>query len=204
MRRWIVLCAVLALAACESATGPTGRVAPTAPAAPRLALLSTFAWYDTAFAPLVPAETSFVAVQGQPADFVLRFQGQGDPVLEFKLGSNSLLAYPNGMPIPPGATVKITISKDPNGRILFYFGPSGLTFNPLSPASLTIWYAHDNPDLNGDGVVDATDALLASELGIFKQELLTDPWLSIPSINLTSAESVQAVLLGFTGFSVGD
>ncbi len=204
MRRWIVLSAALALAACDSATRPVSPAGTADLGLLQTQVLSIFARYDTAFAPLVPAETSFVAVQGQPVDFVERFQGQGDPVLEFKLSSSSLLAYPNGMPIAPGDTVRITISKDPQGRILFYFSPSGLTFNPLSPASLTVWYAHDNPDLNGDGVVDATDALLASELGIFEQELLTDPWLSIPSLNLTSAQTVQAWVLGFTGFSVGD
>ncbi len=202
MRRWIVILAALALAACDSATGP---VRPTAsPSLSGSQLLSLFARYDTTFGPLVPAETSFVAVQGQPVDFVERLEGPGDPVLELKLSSSSLLAYPNGLPITAGDTVRITISKDPQGRILFYFSPSGLTFNPLSPASLTIWYTHANPDVNGDGVVNATDALLESEFGIFKQELLTDPWLSIPSINLTSTQSVQAAVLGFTGFSVGD
>ncbi len=202
MRRWIIVLAALALAACDSATGPARPRASADLSGSKV--LSIFARYDTTFAPLVPAETSFVAVQGQPVDFVERFQGQGDPVLEFKLSSSSLLAYPNGMPIAPGDTVRITISKDPQGRILFYFSPSGLTFNPLSPASLTVWYTHANPDVNGDGVVDATDLLLASEFGIFEQELLTDPWLSIPSLNLTSAQTVQAWVLGFTGFSVGD
>ncbi len=202
MRRWIIVRAALALAACDSATGPARPRASADLSGSKV--LSIFARYDTTFAPLVPAETSFVAVQGQPVDFVERFQGQGDPVLEFKLSSSSLLAYPNGMPIAPGDTVRITISKDPQGRILFYFSPSGLTFNPLSPASLTIWYTHANPDVNGDGVVNATDALLASEFGIYEQELLTDPWLSIPSLNLTGGQTVQAWVLGFTGFSVGD
>ncbi len=202
MRRWIVLLTALALAACDSATGPA-RPGATADLT-GTKLLSVFARYDTAFAPLVPAETSFVAVQGQAVDFVERFQGQGDPVLEFKLSPSSLLAYPNGAPIAPGDTVRITISKDPQGRILFYFSPSGLTFNPLAPANLTVWYVHDNPDVNGDGVVNATDALLASEFGLFEQELLTDPWLSIPSLNLTGSQTVTAAILGFTGFSVGD
>ncbi len=202
MRRWMLVLALLALAACDGATGPSRPPAPDLLSGSKL--LSIFAQYDATFAPLVPAETSFVAVQGQAVDFVEQFQGQGDPVLEFKLSSSSLLAYPNGMPIAPGDTVRITISRDPQGRILFSFSPSGLTFNPLSPASLTIWYAHANPDVDGDGIVDATDALLESQFGIFKQELLTDPWLSIPSVNLTGAQTVQAWVLGFTGFSVGD
>ncbi len=202
MRRWIILFAALAVAACDSATRPTR---PTGGAdLSGSTLLSLFARYDTAFAPLVPAETSFVAVQGQAVDFVERFQGQGDPVLEFKLSSSSLLAYPDGTLIAPGDTVRITIDKDPQGRILFHFSPSGLSFNALSPASLTIWYTHANPDVNGDGVVNATDALLEAEFGIYKQELLTDPWLSIPTINLTGSQTVQAAILGFTGFSVGD
>ncbi len=204
MRRWIVLLAALALAACDSATGPAHPAAAPGREALGSNLLSIVARYDTAFAPLVPAETSFVAVQGQPADFLVRFQGQGDPVLEFQLSSSSLLAYPNGLPIGPGQSVKITISKDLQGRILFYFSPSGLTFNPLSPAQLTIWYNHANPDVNGDGVVNATDALLESEFGLYKQELLTDPWLSIPSLNLTGSQAIQASVFGFTGFSVGD
>ncbi len=204
MRRWIVLFATLALAACDSATRPVRPAGAADLGVLQAHILSIFARYDTAFAPLVPAETSFVAVQGQSADLLVRFQGQGDPVLEFKLSSSSLLDYPDGRPIAPGDTVRITISKDPEGRILFQFGPSGLTFNPLSPASLTLWYAHANPDVNGDGVVNATDALLESEFGIFKQELLTDPFVAIASLNLTSVQTVQASVLGFTGFSVGD
>ncbi len=202
MRRWIVLLAALAVAACDSATGPA-RPGATADLL-GTKLLSIFARYDATFAPLVPAETSFVAVQGQPADFVVRFQGQGDPVLEFTLSSGSLLTYPDGTPIAPGDTVRITIDKDAQGRILFRFSPSGLTFNPLSPATLRVWYTHANPDVNGDGVVNATDALLEVQFGIYKQELLTQPWLSIPSLNLTGAQTVTASVLGFTGFSVGD
>lgn len=204
MRRWIVLFAALALAACDSATRPVRPVEAADLGLLQAHILSIFAKYDAAFAPLVPAETSFVAVQGQPADILVRFQGEGDPVLEFKLSSSSLLAYPNGTPIAPGDTVRITIGKDSQGRILFYFGPSGLTFSPLSPASLTLWYGHANPDVNGDGVVNATDALLESEFALYKQELLTDPFVSIPSLNLTGVQAIQASVLGFTGFSVGD
>lgn len=201
MRRLVLLLAALSAAACDSAT------APARPHGPELSssnVLSIFARYDTAFAPLVPAETSFVAVQGRSVDFVLRFQGQGDPVLELKLSSSSLLAYPDRTNIAPGDSVRIGISKDPSGRILFYFSPSGLRFNPLSPAQLTIWYSHANPDFNGDGVVDAADALLASALGLYRQEMLTDPWLGIPSVNLTSLQAIQASIGGFTGYSVGD
>ncbi len=204
MRRLVLLLAALALAACDSATAPGPARPAGGPALSSSNLLSIFARYDPAFAPLVPAETSFVAVQGQPADFLVRFQGQGDPVLELKLSSTSLAEYPSGAVIAPGDSVTISVAKDASGRILFYFGPSGLRFNPLSPAQLTIWYTHANPDVNGDGVVNATDVLLESEFGLYRQELLTDPWLGIPSTNLTSLQTIQASISGFTGYSVGD
>jgi len=82
------------------------------------------------------------------------------------------------------------------------FQPSGVVFSKSSPAQLAIWYQDADPDLNGDGRVDATDQALEQQLAIWTQSNKTDPWKQLSSGNDTTQKLVTAALYHFSLYAV--
>ena len=82
------------------------------------------------------------------------------------------------------------------------FQPSGVLFSKSSPAQLAIWYQNANPDLNGDGVVDALDEALKEQLAIWYRGTKADPWRQVWSKNDTTQELVTAALYHFSQYAV--
>lgn len=201
--RFLVLLCVIA-AACESATAPhysDGSHTSTSTGSPVIAPI------DPAYVPLLPGDTSFWAVKGQALDVVLRFRstvpGQsGDRLVEFQLAAGSLLTRPDGTPIAAGDSVLISVHPD-SARMQFVFQPSGLAFDTAAPAVLRMWCNHAAADLNGDGVVNATDEQLWYEMTIWKREASSDPWSKQVTTRSADGYQLQAAVSGFSGFSVG-
>jgi hypothetical protein len=81
------------------------------------------------------------------------------------------------------------------------FQPSGVRFSKSSPAQLAIWYQDANPDLNGDGVVNATDAALTQQLAIWSQST-TDAWKQLSSKNDTTQQYVASKIYHFSEYAV--
>ncbi len=128
-------------------------------------------------------------------------QSQGDPFLRFRIPINGLVAGANGVPLDRGDSVRITLTIDSvNFRVDFQ--PSGVVFSKSSPAQLAIWYQDANPDLNGDGRVDATDEALEQQLAIWTQSNRTDPWKQLSSGNDTTQKLVTAALYHFSLYAV--
>lgn len=203
MRRFLPLLLGLA-AACEPLTGPDSGKSPygdnTGDGSPILAPI------DPAYVPLVAGDTSFWAVKGQPLDVVVRFQpvqpgATGDRLIEFQLGAESLLRSPDGVLLQDGDSVRITIHPD-GQKMSFDFEPSGLTFDPASPALMRMWCTHAAADLNGDGTVDGTDERLWYQMRIWKRESASDPWSAQETTRSPDGEELEAPVDGFTGFSV--
>jgi len=114
---------------------------------------------------------SFWAVRGRQTTIFVNYRrapGQWfpDQFLRFKIPMNGLAAGAGGAPLPRGDSVLITMTID---TVLFKvdFQPSGLLFSTSSPALLAIWYKNANPDLNEDGIVDATDEALRDQLAFW-------------------------------------
>ncbi len=82
------------------------------------------------------------------------------------------------------------------------FQPSGVLFSKSSPAQLAIWYQDANPDLDGDGDVDAIDEMLKQELAIWYKGSKTDPWRQLWSKNDATQELVTAALYHFSQYAV--
>jgi hypothetical protein len=80
--------------------------------------------------------------------------------------------------------------------------PNGLTFDPAQPAELKIHYNHADHDFNEDGVINVIDARLKSELAIWRQELLADPFVRLGSVNSEGLEEIEAKILGFTRYAI--
>jgi len=112
-----------------------------------------------------------------------------------------LVAGAGGVPLDRGDSVRITLTID---TVLFNvdFQPSGVVFSKSSPAQLAIWYENANPDLNGDGDVDAVDEALKQQLAIWYKGSKADPWRQLWSKNDATQELVTAALYHFSQYAV--
>ena len=97
--------------------------------------------------------------------------------------------------VAPGATCATCLGSKLD------FQPSGVVFSKSSPAQLAIWYKNANPDLNGDGVVDATDAALEQQLAIWSAST-RDAWRQLASKNDSAQKLVAAEVYHFCEFAV--
>jgi hypothetical protein len=162
----------------------------------------TFARYVQGMGPEV-LEASFTAVKGRTSTLQVRYEGQDEseaPLLEFRVGPNSLLLHPDGSLVLPGQAVTITVTLDPV-LLYFHFEPHGLTFSPLDPARLRLNYAHADDDVNGDGIINFLDAVLQLQFRIWRQDALGLPFVQIPTIR-QEGDVLEGRVTHFTGFAL--
>jgi hypothetical protein len=156
--------------------------------------------------PLFHPEESFYAVQGQDREVRISFQdalgAEGEEFLRLRVRPGSLLAHPDGTPIAGGDSVLITVRVVDPANILFEMEPSGLTFSPAEPAELKIHYAHADHDFNEDGTLNVSDEQIKSQLSIWRQEALSDPFVKLGSVNVEATEEINADILGFTRYAI--
>jgi hypothetical protein len=98
-------------------------------------------------------------------------------------------------------SVLITLTIDPE-NFSVEFEPSGVVFSRRHPATLAIWYGNADPDLNGDGVVDATDRALAEQLALWVRQAQPAPWLKVLSQTETGQQWVWTALRHFSEYAV--
>jgi hypothetical protein len=161
-------------------------------------------------APASPAlfnpEQSFYAVNGQDREVRISFQdatgAEGEEFLRLRVRPGSLQSNPDGSPIAPGDSVLITVRVENPDSILFEMEPAGLTFNPAEPAELKIHYAHANHDFNDDGAINTFDEQIKTQLAIWRQETLSDPFTKLGSVNVEDSEEINADILGFTRYAI--
>ena len=199
---------ILALLAvgCSDQTGPS----PTAVQPPLAEVLPPPGAHILRQSPTAPRlqryQVSFWAKRGVQTTIFLNYRralGQWfpDPFLRFKIPINGLVAGAGGVPLARGDSVFITLTID---TVLFNvdFQPSGVLFSKSSPAQLAIWYQNADPDLNGDGVVDAADETLKQQLAIWYRGSKAGAWKQLWSKNDTTEELVTAALEHFSQYAV--
>ena len=206
-RMWLPLLVLVALAACrEDFAGPQSdprfamvaaspppadlaHILTQAPTAPMLERYSVSFW-----ATRTTGKTVFINYRRRIGQWI------GDPFLRFKIPINGLVAGANGMPLDRGDSVWITLTVDTvNFRVDFQ--PAGVMFSTSKPALLAFWYQNANPDLNSDGVVDATDTALEQQLAIWSQSTRT-VWRQLASKNDTTEKIVAAPISHFSSYAV--
>jgi hypothetical protein len=197
-RPFILLALVLVgIAACSESTSPNN---PRPPAALNVVRL------DATSPPLFNGVDSFYAKKGVDRELLIFFQdavgGSGEEFLRFRVDAPSLLARPDGTPFAVGDSVLITVRVVDPTRVLFDMEPSGLTFDPTQPALLKVHYDHADHDFNEDGVINVFDVQIKSQLAIWRQELLTDPFVRLGSVNAEGLEEIDADILGFTRYAI--
>jgi hypothetical protein len=186
------------IAGCSSSTAPNDTTRPpTDLNVIRLAASSR---------PLFNAADSFYAKKGEDRELRIFFQddvgGPGEEFLRLRVDAPTLLARPDGTPFAVGDSVLITVRVVDPSRIMFDMEPSGLTFDPARPAQLKIEYAHADHDFNEDGSINAFDTEIKSRLALWRQELVTDPFVRLGSINVEDIEEISADILGFTRYAI--
>jgi hypothetical protein len=208
-RRYMMpLTFVLVAAGCTDQTGPS----PTTVPAPLAAVLlppppGTHLLQQSPAAPrLQTYQVSFWAKRGLQTTVFVNYRrrpGQWfpDPFLRFRIPINGLIAGADGVPLARGDSVRITLTIDTVSFALD-FQPSGVLFSSSSPAQLAIAYENASPDLNGDGVVDATDQALQDQLAIWTRNSKVGTWKQVWSKNDTTQEVVTAALYHFSQYAV--
>jgi len=117
------------------------------------------------------------------------------------ISKNGLKAGAGGKSLKRGDSVAVTLTIDPV-RFSVEFEPSGVLFSKNLPANLTIWYENANPDLNDDGVVDATDRALEQQLAFWYHAVKQHAWSRLSSTNDTTQESVSTALYHFSQYAI--
>jgi hypothetical protein len=196
-----MLAAVLlaGIAACSDSAAPPGDTTrpPTELNVIRLAASSR---------PLFNPADSFYAKKGEDRELRIYFQddvgGQGEEFLRLRVDAPTLLARPDGTLFATGDSVLIIVRVVDPAKIMFDMEPSGLTFDPARPAELKIEYAHADHDFNEDGAINAFDEQIKSRLALWRQELVTDPFVRLGSVNVEDLEEINAEILGFTRYAI--
>jgi hypothetical protein len=199
MRRLVFAFVTLALVgACSSSSGP-GTLAPRA--------TLNFVRQDSTYKPLLSAQGTFWAVVGQGRSVRLVYQGStptdsGAEFLNFAVPNDGLYRKPDGTPFGPGDSIQITVTVVDAKQFRFDFQPSGLQFNPSDPARLKIEYHYADPDFDGDGRVDSTDAQIATMLGLWRREPPDSLWFQTPAIKSVELSEFDAEVLQFSQYAV--
>jgi hypothetical protein len=146
--------------------------------------------------------TAFWAVRGAERSVQINYLGStGDTSFPFlQLSITDPVFVPGMGNLESGDSVLITVTIDPND-IKVSLEPTGLLFG--DPAQLRISYGGANGDLNGDGVVDETDAEIETQLlGVWYREGAESAWTRIPASLLLSDKSFISALLHFSEYAV--
>jgi hypothetical protein len=154
----------------------------------------------------------FWAVAGREQTFRLRYasswgedDGDDDDAPTFwrlRLGKHTLVTMPDGTRLDYGDSLLVTVTVDPN-LLVVDMEPSGLQFNPMAPAELTLFYGYANPDLNRDGYVDGEDGDIESNLlGIWFRADQQSAWESVTAWHDRERQRFRLWIGHFSGYTV--
>jgi hypothetical protein len=149
---------------------------------------------------LTTYQATFWAVNGQSRSVQINYSAGGGTAPFLKLTTTNPTYAPGKGNIAVGDSVLVTATVYPN-TIGVDLEPTGLLFG--TPASLTLWYGGAGGDLNGDGLVNAADSTIASQLlGMWYQEGTSNPWTSISATQSLTQQSFTTPLAHFSGYAV--
>lgn len=150
-------------------------------------------------------EVSFWTYQDRDAWVLVRYQspdGTWQPYVELVVPRGALFQYPDGSLFAPGDSVLVTMIMD-STQLRVDLEPTGLVFDALTPAQLTLWYTGANPDFDGNGLVDSLDAYIEQTLlGLWLRVAPEDPWEAILATHSVLDKLFTATLQHFSGYAV--
>jgi len=145
---------------------------------------------------------TFWAVRGQQRSVQINYlSSTGDTSAPFLRLTITDPAYVPGVgDLAPGDSVLMTVTIDPN-TIKVSLEPTGTQFG--DPAQMQIFYGGAGGDLNGDGVVDSTDAAIETKLlGMWYREGADSAWAQIPAMQSLGDKSFITALQHFSDYEV--
>jgi len=145
---------------------------------------------------------AFWAVRGEQRSVQINYlSSTGDTSAQFLRLVTSDPAYVPGLgDLTPGDSVLITVTIDPV-TIKVSLEPTGLLFG--EPAQLQLSYGGADGDLNGDGVVDGSDAYIESQLlGLWYREGTDSTWEPIPAVQSLADKAFTSLLPHFCEYAV--
>lgn len=159
---------------------------------------------------LLTTDTSLVATRGE--SFRLRIfyepeasssSTEGERFLELEWDDDSLAEYPPGHPMAgqafaDGDTITIRVSVEPS-LLIASLEPSGIVFDPDSPAELEIRYVNADDDYDQDGSPDPGDEDL---IDLWRQENPGDPWTRIGELKDLDQDRIRATLTSFSRYAL--
>ena len=146
---------------------------------------------------------SFWAVRGEARSVQINYSStidnQTHPFLS--LTTTDPAFVPGVGEVAVGDSVLITVSVD-TSKIGIRLEPTGLQFGDA--AQLQIWYGGASGDMNGDGIVDSTDAdIEATLLGLWYRES-DEPWTPVPASQSLEEKSFTYGLPHFCEYAVAE
>lgn len=156
---------------------------------------------------LLDTVVSFWAHTDADADTGLRYapvagSTETQEFLHFTVPAGALMTRPDGTPFAAHDSVLITIRMADFSRQIVDFQPSGLRFSPEHLPLLKMFFQNDDHDFNGDGVENAADTTVESELAMWKQELPGQPWYRLGDTLHVESDEAEASIPGFTGYAL--
>jgi hypothetical protein len=145
---------------------------------------------------------AFWAVRGEERSVQINYlSATGDTSFPFlQLTITDPIFVPGQGDLAVGDSVLVTVTIDPTD-IKVSFEPTGLLFG--DQAQLKMSYGGAGGDLNGDGLVDAADADIETQLlGLWYREGAESSWSRIPASQVVSDKSFISALLHFSEYAV--
>jgi len=145
---------------------------------------------------------AFWAVRGEARSVQINYlSSTGDTSYPFlTLTITDPVFVPGQGDLAPGDSVLVSVTIDPND-IKVSLEPTGTLFG--EPAQLRMSYGGAGGDLNGDGLVDGTDADIETQLlGLWYREGEQSEWARIPASQVVSDKSFISALLHFSEYAV--
>lgn len=147
-------------------------------------------------------QVSFWAVRGEARSIQINYASSIDDTTHpfLRLTTTDPQFVPGVGQLAVGDSVLVTVTIDTT-KIGVSLEPSGLQFG--EPSQLQIWYGGAGGDLNGDGVVDSTDAQVEQQLlGLWYREGDSDAWEHLSASQDSGDKSFTYALPHFCEYAI--
>jgi hypothetical protein len=149
-------------------------------------------------------QVAFWAVRGEARFVQINYSSSVDDSTHpfLRLTTTDPQFVPGVGELAVGDSVLITVTID-TSKIGVALEPSGLQFG--APSELQIWYGGAGGDLNGDGVVDSTDAQVEQQLlGLWYREGDGDEWAHVSTSQDVGGKSFTYALPHFCEYAIAE